>query len=80
MADAAGKGQGLAIDDLTFSASAQPVLAIEAAGTNVVLSWPYGRLQAAPNVAGPFSTVAGVTSPFTNAPAGSRQFYRVVAP
>jgi hypothetical protein len=80
MADATGKGQGLAIDNLTFSATGQPVLAIQAAGANVILSWPYGQLQATTNAAGPFSTLAGVASPFTNVPAGARQFYRVVAP
>jgi hypothetical protein len=80
MADATGKGQGLAIDNLAFSASAGPVLAIQAAGANVILSWPYGQLQATTNAAGPFSTLAGVASPFTNVPAGARQFYRVVAP
>jgi hypothetical protein len=80
MADATCKSQGLAIDDLTFSAMAQPLLAIQAAGANVILSWPYGRLQAAPNAAGPFSTLAGIASPFTNAPAGQCQFYRVAAP
>ena len=45
MADATGKGQGLAIDDLTSSATAPPSvgtvsLAIQMAGTNVVLAWP----------------------------------------
>ena len=80
MADPSGKGQGLAIDNLTFSAAAQPALAIRAMGANLVLSWPYGQLQAASNIAGPFSTLTGVASPFTNAPAGACQFYRVVAP
>jgi hypothetical protein len=80
MADASGKGQGLAIDNLAFSASTQPVLTIQAARENVILSWPSGRLQAASNAAGPFSTLAGVESPFTNAPTGALQFYRVVMP
>jgi hypothetical protein len=45
MADATGKGQGLAIDDLLFSASAsqaltQPKLSIQQLGTNVMVSWP----------------------------------------
>jgi hypothetical protein len=78
MADPTAKGQALAIDNLTFSASAHPVLAIQAAGTSVVLSWASGQLQAAPNATGPFSTLTGVTSPFTNVPAASRQFYRVM--
>jgi hypothetical protein len=80
MADAAGKGQGLAIDNLSFSASAQPVLAIQSAGGNMVLSWPYGYLQCATNAAGPYSTLTGAASPLTNVPAGTRAFYRVVVP
>jgi hypothetical protein len=80
MVDASGKGQGLAIDNLAFSASAQPVLTIHAVGENLVLSWPFGRLQAASNAAGPFSMSAGVESPFTNVAAGARQFFRVVVP
>jgi hypothetical protein len=80
IADATGKGQGLAIDNLAFSASAQPPLAIQEAGTNLVLSWPYGQLQFSSNVAGPFSTLTGVASPFTNAPAGACRFYRIVVP
>lgn len=80
MADATGKGQGLAIDDLTFSASTQPVLGLQGTGANLVLSWPYGHLQSATNAPGPFSTVSGAASPFTVVPAGARQFYRVVVP
>jgi hypothetical protein len=80
MADAAGKGQGLAIDNLTFSASARPVLAVQAAGAKLILSWPYGELQSASNAAGPFSTLTGVASPFTNVTGGTRQFYRLVVP
>jgi hypothetical protein len=45
MADEAGKAQGLAIDNLTFSATSQPSLVsvpvtIVPSGTNIILSWP----------------------------------------
>jgi hypothetical protein len=80
MADATGKGQGLAIDNLTFSALARSSLAIQKAGTNLVLSWPYGQLQSATNLAGPYSTLTGVSSPFTNAPSDVCRFFRVVVP
>jgi hypothetical protein len=42
MADSTGKAQGLAIDDLSFSASvplAVP-LTVQASGTNLLLNWP----------------------------------------
>jgi hypothetical protein len=45
MNDVAGKGQGLAIDDLTFSVSRAQIivpasLTIQTAGTHLILSWP----------------------------------------
>jgi len=80
MADATGKDQGLAIYNLTFSASARPALSVQVAGANLILSWPYGQLQSSTNVAGPYSTLTGVASPFTNSLEGPCQFYRIVAP
>jgi hypothetical protein len=50
------------------------------AGANLILSWTYGQLQSSTNVAGPYSTLSGVASPFTNALEGACQFYRLVAP
>ena len=45
MSDATGKAQGLAIDNLSFSASDQfvgigPELIVQALGTNLTMSWP----------------------------------------
>ena len=80
MVDATGKGQGLAIDNLSFSATARPSLTIQAMGTNMVLSWPNGYLQSSSNVAGPFTTLMDIASPFTNVLAGACRFYRVVVP
>jgi hypothetical protein len=80
MVDATGKGQGLAIDNLTFSASSCPALSVQVAGANLILSWTDGQLQSSTNVAGPYSTLSGVASPFTNALEGACQFYRLVAP
>ncbi len=51
MADPTGKSQGLAIDNLLFSASTQtttaavPALSIQTSGTNLVLAWPSLMLQ-----------------------------------
>jgi hypothetical protein len=81
MKDAGGKGQGLAIDNLTFSASiARPVLGIQTSGSQVVLTWPSGVLQSAPTANGPFTTLTDVASPCTNTPAGSSRFFRVLLP
>jgi hypothetical protein len=81
MNDAGGKGQGLAIDNLTFSASTdRPVLAIQTLGSQVVLTWSDGVLQSAANANGPFTTLTGIVSPWTNTPAGSSRFFRVALP
>jgi hypothetical protein len=81
MNDAGSKGQGLAIDNLTFSATiARPVLAIRSAGPQVILTWRYGLLQSAANATGPFTTLTNAVSPWTNAAAGSSQFFRVILP
>jgi len=44
---------------------------------SLILNWPFGTLQSATNVLGPWSDVNGATPPFTNIPAGPQQFYRI---
>jgi Concanavalin A-like lectin/glucanases superfamily len=77
------------IDDVAFynkALTAQQVqlhyldtvrLSITKSANNVVLSWPFGTLQAAPAVTGTYTNVTTATSPYTNAPGGSAMFYRV---
>ena len=52
-------------------------LSIQASASSLVFNWPYGTLQSATNVAGPWSAVTGVTSPYTNSPSERQQFFRV---
>ena len=57
------------------SASFKPVVV---QGGNLILEWTGGgTLQAADNVNGPWTDVAGATSPRTVSPAGARKFYRI---
>jgi hypothetical protein len=51
-------------------------------GGKIVLTWPYGTLQSATNVTGPYTTtdVPGATSPFTNTISGPKRFFRVHVP
>jgi hypothetical protein len=44
---------------------------------NFVLSWPEGTLVSSTNVQGPYTPVAGATSPYTVSKTAPRQFYRV---
>jgi len=43
-----------------------------------ILTWPFGLLQSATNIPGPWSNVAGALSPFTNHPSQPEQFYRIL--
>jgi hypothetical protein len=52
-------------------------LSVTKSGSNVVLSWPFGTLEAAPAVSGTYNDLTSATSPYTNAPSGSAKFYRV---
>jgi hypothetical protein len=45
----------------------------------VVLSWPFGTLQQADTVSGPYTDVGRATSPYTNSPTASSSFFRVKA-
>ncbi len=54
------------------------VFSIQTASGNFFLNWPYGTLQSATNLFGPWINVIGATSPLTNAPAAPQQFYRVL--
>jgi hypothetical protein len=46
--------------------------------TNIVITWTQGTLQSARSVTGPYTAVAGATSPYTitNPPAATTMFYR----
>jgi len=53
------------------------VFSVQLVSGSLILNWPYGQLQSATNILGPWSTVNGATSPSTNTPAGPEQFYRI---
>ncbi len=67
-----------AVSQLSFGGSA-PVTLLLAPLPNhqLQLSWPLGSLQSATNLSGPWSAVAGATSPYTVTPTGAQQFYRI---
>ena len=51
-------------------------LTIQQSGNNVIITWPAGTLLQADDVTGPWTT-NNATSPYTNTPTASQQFYRV---
>jgi hypothetical protein len=54
-----------------------PVLQIFSVSPALILGWPAGTLQSAGAANGPYFDVPGAASPWTNAFAGSGQFFRV---
>jgi fibronectin type 3 domain-containing protein len=54
-------------------------LSIQSSDGNLILNWPFGTLQSATNIAGPWTDVAGATSPYTITPDPSQPqvFYRI---
>lgn len=54
-----------------------PAISIRREAGAVVLTWPGGTLESAPEVTGPWSVVQSATSPYSVTPSAARQFYRV---
>ncbi len=59
-----------------------PPMTSQVSSGKVILTWPFGTLVQATNLLGPWTPVAGATSPYTNTPtAGTPQlFFRVSNP
>ena len=57
-----------------------PSLAFQLNGSRLILNWPYGTLQQAANLLGPWLAVTGANTPsYTNVslPSAPQMFYRV---
>ena len=74
---------GVQISGSVSSVSPIP-LNIQSISNNVIVSWSdpasVFTLQAAPTINGIFSNVPSATNPYTNAIAGTQQYFRLVAP
>jgi hypothetical protein len=57
------------------AATVIPKMTINRSGSNVILSWPYGTLQEATSITGPWTPVLSATSPYV-VPATGTKFYR----
>lgn len=59
-----------------------PALAIQKSGTAEILTWTpnIGVLQSSTNVLGPYVSITGSTSPYTNSISGAQEFFRVSVP
>jgi hypothetical protein len=70
---------GLASSPATVAVTVNPpmVFSIQMLSGSLILNWPYGGLQSATNIMGPWNDVNGVTLPYTNTPIGPQKFYRI---
>jgi beta-galactosidase len=70
---------GLASSPATVAVTVNPPVAfsIQILSGSLILNWPYGGLQSATNIMGPWHDVNGGTSPYTNTPIGPQKFYRI---
>jgi hypothetical protein len=76
-----GSGGGFAYLRTTPHLSLTPIpLEISRSGNQVILSWTNSSfsLQSATNVTGPYETVTGAVSPYTNSPSASQEFFRLL--
>jgi hypothetical protein len=53
---------------------------IAVSGNQIILTWnnPAFNLQSSTNVAGPYTTISGATSPYTNAASGKQLYFRLI--
>ncbi len=68
--------------EVVTAAPAPAPLNIASSGSNVTLTWTNSAftLQAAPNVTGTYTNVAGATSPYTVPASGAARFFRLIWP
>jgi hypothetical protein len=63
------------IQSLFSSGVVNPTISISSSGGNIVITYT-GTLLSSTNVAGPYNTVSGATSPYSVSPGGPQMFYR----
>ena len=61
----------------TVTVNPSVAVAVQASAGAFIFTWPYGTLESATNVVGPWSPVAGATSPYTNASSQPQQFFQI---
>ncbi|HUA38129.1 MAG TPA: glycoside hydrolase family 2 TIM barrel-domain containing protein [Candidatus Sulfopaludibacter sp.] len=62
---------------ITVTVNPPATLSVEALNGSLILGWPYGTLQSATNLTGPWDDLMGVMSPYTNVPGEPQEFFRV---
>ena len=76
--DVAFYNRALSAQEIQSQALNRPILTLTPAGASIVLTWPTGTLQAAPEATGTYTNVPSATSPWPVTPSQARTFYRLV--
>lgn len=77
MDDVAFYNKALTLDQVQAHYAATIRLSATKQADKLVLSWPFGTLQEAESVTGPYVDVSSATSPYTNAIGTTSKFFRV---
>ncbi len=62
---------------VTVTVNPPTTVSVQALNGSLVLDWPYGTLQSATNLSGPWSNMIAAIPPYTNAPGQSQEFFRI---
>ena len=62
---------------VTVTVNPPATVSVQALNGSLILDWPYGTLQSATNVTGPWNDIIGAMPPYTNAPDQSQEFFRI---
>ncbi|MCX6923215.1 MAG: LamG domain-containing protein, partial [Verrucomicrobia bacterium] len=76
--DVAFYNRALSAQEIQSQALNRPILKITPSGGSLVLTWPTGTLQAAPEATGTYTNVPSATSPWPVSPTNSKTFYRLM--
>ncbi|HXR48234.1 MAG TPA: glycoside hydrolase family 2 TIM barrel-domain containing protein [Candidatus Limnocylindrales bacterium] len=62
---------------VTVTVNPPATVSVQAFSGSLILDWPFGTLQSATNVTGPWNDVMGMMSPYTNTLNEPQEFFRV---
>ena len=61
----------------TVTINPSATVSVQTSSGSLIFNWPYGTLQSATNLTGPWNDVIGVTPPYTNTPSQPEEFFRI---
>ncbi|HKW30394.1 MAG TPA: glycoside hydrolase family 2 TIM barrel-domain containing protein [Verrucomicrobiae bacterium] len=62
---------------VTVTVNPPATMSVQGSNGSLILDWPYGTLQSATNLSGPWNNMIAAMPPYTNVPGQSQEFFRV---